>query len=211
VFGDNHGQQLLAERAAGQLQGIYDFMRSAQVQGLRGSRLFARALAMLDDATLPESLENEGGAFILYCAALIPELLALTPEANARQVLWNRLSEALITSGRPPQHAQAETALVRLLFQHGEKDLPALWAEPDVQHYLVCNWHNDILWFNRERLQALLYWRLVGVLLRNRREYREWPFAAKRRLAACGRSIVELLMTAEDVKYNYHLFQSLTR
>lgn len=211
VFGNQQSHQLPAEYAAGQLRGIYDFMRSGQINGLHGSRLFAQALELLADAKLPESLENEDGAFILYCAALLPELLALVPEAAARQVLWNRLSEDLVRSGKAPPAAQAEMALLKLLFEHGERDFSILWNEPDIQRYLQCNWHNDILWFNKERLQTLLYWRLVGVLLRNRREYMDKPYAAKRRLAACGRLIVDLLKTAEEAKYNYHLFQSVTR
>ncbi|MDI6739973.1 MAG: alpha-amylase family glycosyl hydrolase [Candidatus Edwardsbacteria bacterium] len=211
AFGNDHSRQMIVDHAAGQLRGIYDFLRSGQIKGLRGTRLFTHVLAMLDEAKLPESLENEGGAAILYCAALMPGLLALVPEAKARQVLWNRLTENLVKSGKMQHEAQAETALVKLLFEHGDKDFLVLWAEPDVQQYLRCNWHNDILWFNKERLQTLLYWRLVGVMLGNRKEYADKPYAARKRLAACGRGIVDLLAAAEEVKYNYQLFQSVTR
>ncbi|MCU0607318.1 MAG: alpha-amylase family glycosyl hydrolase [Candidatus Edwardsbacteria bacterium] len=209
LFGD--GAPPVAEGAVARLREIHGFLRGSGIAELRRTRLFGRALALLDEAELPESLANDGGARILYCAALLPELLPLAPDVGARRVLWDRLATVLERTVNDPAAARAEAALAELLFEHGAKDFTALWDEPAVQRYLLCNWHNDVLWFNRERFQALLYWRLVLVLLENRRDLPERPFAARRRLAARGREIVGSMSAAEAGRYDHRLLADALR
>jgi hypothetical protein len=80
------------------------------------------------------------------------------------------LREVLSSEPEPPcnlpeHEAAGEALLVRILVAqaHPLCDLSKqgfllLLEDDDVQTYLGCNWFGGVQWFNRERLETLLYW-----------------------------------------------------
>ncbi|HTY07935.1 MAG TPA: alpha-amylase family glycosyl hydrolase, partial [Candidatus Edwardsbacteria bacterium] len=85
VFKTADPRGTLSVDTTARLDDAVDFVLGDEIARLRATRLFQRALTLLEETTLPESLATADGAALLYCAALLPGLLQLLPDAKARR------------------------------------------------------------------------------------------------------------------------------
>ncbi len=151
---------------------------AAGTTGWTSSRYSRPALKRLLTA-LPARPGPDEGFFRII---LTWHLLASTGKALAGQkkmspnYLWMRdwfLGEQIVQSfqemGCDWEAARRELDLVTILLRHLDRMLKVrtknhlhllepLFRDSEVRRFLLYHWHRDVLWFNRERLDELLFW-----------------------------------------------------
>jgi len=131
--------------------------------------------------------DNDLNQAILFCWLVLHETGRLGEEAAHEQIssqvyeawLMKKRVERFITEMTSSTDAAVGADLVGLLVGHqnwfvatthegdAHELLEALLAAPDVQAFLLTNWYDGILWFNKERFQALCWWLLTIAVVQN--------------------------------------------
>jgi hypothetical protein len=95
-------------------------------------------------------------------------------DSAARWVLEKGMARISQDLGCDPSQVEQETHLARVLTEceglwptssKALSSLSRVLERPGVQAYLQCNWHQDMLWFNRERFQDLAWWFMAVSLI----------------------------------------------
>jgi len=155
--------------------------------------------------------ERETAAF--YALSILTAILPLVPRPQAQELLWARL-ENIFTDGLLPENEAYPTRLLLEILTDGEWDWRKVVIEgnefkrflerPKVLQYLGCNWYQNVLWFNKERFQYLIFCLLMAGL--NIPAFVPKSFELRRELVQLFRQAYNLVRSAESSDYDYHRF-----
>jgi glycosidase len=161
---------------------LQDLQQLRQLVALKGRRNSEKeALAALREVLPGEGAAQapRGGQFyrILLPWLCLHRIAVLATKQPGESPAWlddfliiGTLREVLSSESEPPcnlpdHEAAGEALLVRILLAQAhplcdlsKQGFMLLLEDADVQTYLGCNWFGGVQWFNRERLETLLYW-----------------------------------------------------
>jgi glycosidase len=153
---------------------------------------------------------------LLYSYLAISHVLKIIPQEKARELLWDRLEEALEKGHVSGVHAFASRLLLEILTDShwdwheildDRKAFLKFLERPKVLQYLGCNWHQNVFWFNKERFQFFVFClAMTGIILP---DISKNKFEIKRTLVKNYQAAARLLRLAEASEYNYHRFIDL--
>ena len=127
------------------------------------------------------------------------------------------IARAFRQLGADEQSAWLDARLVRIMCNHfpvldfypgggGRFSLHRMFEDPAVQEYLLVNRHQDVLWFNREQMEKLVYWLFFASVLSLEAGSR----LDRQALTARFENATEILEAAETSEYQVEkLFQLL--
>ncbi len=193
---------------------MYTFFTGPDYTNLRASHAYKRILRSFDTFDVL-TLETDEGLRRIYRLALQYHLLQIVDQPVAQTILWNKLREFVMHDGKNESQAWNISQLIKILVtrpvtRHRKPvDWPGWnikWQSPEVQQYLYCNWHNEVLWFNKEQFLSLVYWAFFAVLTQYTDIQPGQTYRHKRRFAAGLRQMQTLIQLAEYAQYNFNLF-----
>jgi len=155
------------------LRTALDFLGRDAFRRMRQSRIGRRFLAALEAEDLDCSLTGQAGQCLFYSIMVLHSVTQVVDHRPARELFLSRLTESLENFGWDEELAQRLTQLGRIITENPSAILQALGStaslrkfleQPEVLLFLGCHWHQDVFWFIKERLQALLYWVFVAAV-----------------------------------------------
>jgi len=153
---------------------------------------------------------------VFYAFLVFRHVNRLIPQPHARELLWNRLEEALENSRLPGGKAYNIRLLLEVLSEgnwdwlkifNNTAELKKFLERPKVLQYLGCNWHQNVFWFNKENFVYLVFClAMAGLILA--------PDGTKtighrRTLVLIYRAALKIIKLAESSGYDYHRFMDL--
>jgi glycosidase len=137
--------------------------------------------------------------------------------------LTTTLEEVLHSEPEPPFNlpegdAAAEALLVQILLRHrpfdhsvgGERgQLGGILKDPAVQSFIGCNWFEGVRWFNRERLETLLFWLYISSAVDTVLHVEENRRKIPGEIAERHRYLMGCLESAEKTGYRMDLYLQL--
>ena len=185
------------EKQTGSISWLFN---GPELKSIRASHSGQKYLKVVPEAELPFTLLNDAGFKFLYAFLLEKALRQGLGDAASTGLFGEKAAEALQAGGVARETASQmrwlwenlvpPEATSDNLLENGSSFKDFL-RQSRVQEFLGCNWHQGLLWFNRERFLALLYWQTVISLLEEdpgtmtaRRMLRAFKFVRKQAQAA---------------------------
>ncbi len=179
---------------------VYRLAAGPELKSIRASHLGQKYLKAVSETELSFTLRDDSGYKFLYAFLLEKVLQQGLGDASSIGLFGERATEALQAGGVARETASQmrwlwenlvfpEASMDRIL--EDDRKFKEFLNQPRTQEILGCNWHQGILWFNRERFLTLLYWQTVVSLLEEgpgimaaRRMLRRFKFVRKHAQAA---------------------------
>ncbi|MDP2808259.1 MAG: hypothetical protein Q8O74_09025, partial [bacterium] len=216
-----------AEKVIGPLSAAEDAIRQAEKQirlisravngtdlkSIRASRPGQRYLISIPEAELPFTLLDAAGFKFLYALLLQKALRRGLGDAASIGLFGEKAVESLRAGGVDREASSQMRWLWESLTGPGTNTKTLLEDDAQfkqylksfrVQEFLGCNWHQEILWFNREKFLALLYWLTVVPVMAE-----EPGLNAAKRLLRAFKLAVKHAQAAEESGYDLNRFTGM--
>jgi len=213
-----------AEKINGSLSADDDVIRQAEHQfklvsrlangpelkSIRASHLGQKYLKAIPEAEESFTLLNDPGYKFLYALLLQKALRQGLGDSVSTGLFGEKAAESLQAGGVARETASQmrwlwenlvfpELSMDRILEDDGK--FKEFLSRPRTQEFLGCNWHQGILWFNRERFLTLLYWQTVVSLLEEGPGHKAFRRAVRTLNSAVGQALA-----AEQSGYDLNRF-----
>ncbi|MBI5804585.1 alpha-amylase [candidate division TA06 bacterium] len=213
IIGPLSAEDDVIRQAEKQFKSVSRLANEPELKSIRASHLGQKYLKAVPEAEMSFTLFNDPGYKFLYAVLLQKALRQGLGDAVSAGLYGEKAAESLQAGGVARETASQmrwlwenlalpETTRDNLLEDSGRfKDF---LSQPRVQEFLGCNWHQGILWFNRERFLTLLYWQTVVSLM----EEKPGIKAAKRllRILKIDRKYIQ---SAEESGYDLNKYTGM--
>ncbi|HAD83209.1 MAG: hypothetical protein A2509_09515 [Candidatus Edwardsbacteria bacterium RIFOXYD12_FULL_50_11] len=148
---------------------------------------------------------------VFYAFLVFQHINRMIPQPQARELLWNRLENALENGCLPGGKAYNIRLLVEVL-SDGDWSWPIILEEkaalrrflerPKVFQYLGCNWHQNVFWFNKENFLYLVFCLAMAGLIFAPDGTKN--IGSRRTLVLTYRTALKIIKLARSSGYDYH-------